>query len=592
MGPRAFLADFGLAWRVATGSRLTSTGVALGTPSYMSPEQARGDPLDSARDGVSGVGPAADVWGIGCVLYELLAGRRAFEGETTAAVVGRVLLYDPPRLRTVRGDLPKPVERLVRQCLAKRSRDRYPDAGVLRDDLDRLLRGERPRARVPGTGRRRLLAGLAVAALAAWAAWLARPVGTASAPEGASSRRSAAESLAAKARGLRSSDPPEAAALLERALAEEPGHPAAAAWRLERGLLFWALGRGPEAREEWGRVPEAAPERSRARLYRGLEAFCSLAPGGLLAHRGRPDLEEAAAATGLEANLARAAIAADDRNWAEARAGLSDLPGWEAALLRGYVEGEDPSGDRAAAVAEYGRALEEGIPFAWVHNNRGAARYRLGDVSRALGDFTEALRIQPGFPAALFNRGVDSILAGDPTGGLRDLDELLGSLSERDPRYARALFERARARSQLGDLRGAVTGYTEALRARPDHALALANRGQARMELGDEPGALEDLDAALRVDPGLPDTRVLRGVLRSKRLRDHSGAISDFLEALRLRPGHLEALRNLGIARQNLGEWSGAAEAYREFLRLHPGHSTAGAIRRWLADCEGRLGGG
>ncbi len=103
----AFLTDFGIAKSVATGSKLTRTGQALGTPHYMSPEQARGE--------VSALTPATDVWSLGCVLYEMLAGRPPFEGETSAAIVGAVLVRAPADLRRLRGDLPGDLLRLLRR---------------------------------------------------------------------------------------------------------------------------------------------------------------------------------------------------------------------------------------------------------------------------------------------------------------------------------------------------------------------------------------------------------------------------------------------------------------------------------------------
>ena len=90
-GTGVFLTDFGLAKNVATGSRYTRTGETLGTPAYMSPEQARGE--------LSELTAASDVWALGCVLYELLSGgRMAFEGDSPAAVIGAVLTARPPPL--------------------------------------------------------------------------------------------------------------------------------------------------------------------------------------------------------------------------------------------------------------------------------------------------------------------------------------------------------------------------------------------------------------------------------------------------------------------------------------------------------------
>ena len=88
VAPRVFLTDFGLAKDVATASRYTRSGESLGTPPYMSPEQARGE--------LATLDATCDTWALGCVLYELLAGHRAFDGENPAAVIGAVLTADPP----------------------------------------------------------------------------------------------------------------------------------------------------------------------------------------------------------------------------------------------------------------------------------------------------------------------------------------------------------------------------------------------------------------------------------------------------------------------------------------------------------------
>ncbi len=118
-GERCVLADFGVARAVdAAGERLTETGFALGTPAYMSPEQAAADRhLD----------PRSDIYSLGCVVYEMLAGEPPFTGRTAQAIIARRLTDPVPDLCTVR-DVPRPVEQAVRKALARAPADRFADA--------------------------------------------------------------------------------------------------------------------------------------------------------------------------------------------------------------------------------------------------------------------------------------------------------------------------------------------------------------------------------------------------------------------------------------------------------------------------------
>jgi tetratricopeptide (TPR) repeat protein len=120
-GARVLVADFGIAQAltVAGGERLTATGVAIGTPAYMSPEQAAG----SARlDGRS------DLYSLGCLLFEMLVGEPPFTGPTVQAVLARHAAAPIPRLRTVRPTASEAVERVVTTALAKVPADRFPTA--------------------------------------------------------------------------------------------------------------------------------------------------------------------------------------------------------------------------------------------------------------------------------------------------------------------------------------------------------------------------------------------------------------------------------------------------------------------------------
>ncbi|MBK9034162.1 MAG: protein kinase [Myxococcales bacterium] len=119
---RATLLDFGVARRDAVSlGRLTRTGAVVGTPSYMAPEQVLGAALDGR----------ADLFALGCVLYECLVGRPAFVAEQVLAVLARVLYLDPPRVRDARAEAPPALDALVGHLLAKAPDDRPASAAAV-----------------------------------------------------------------------------------------------------------------------------------------------------------------------------------------------------------------------------------------------------------------------------------------------------------------------------------------------------------------------------------------------------------------------------------------------------------------------------
>jgi formylglycine-generating enzyme required for sulfatase activity len=130
-GKHAVLADFGIARALMesrTGDRLTITGVALGTPGYMSPEQLAGDAIDARTD----------VYALAVVAYEMLAGQPPFTGPTAQAVMAAHLTREPPTLGEIRSDVPPAVSAVIARALSKNVADRFPSAGAFAEALQAL----------------------------------------------------------------------------------------------------------------------------------------------------------------------------------------------------------------------------------------------------------------------------------------------------------------------------------------------------------------------------------------------------------------------------------------------------------------------
>jgi WD40 repeat protein len=139
------ITDFGLAKKLDAAGQTASNAV-VGTPSYMAPEQAGG----KSRL----VGPAADVYALGAILYKLLTGRPPFQGPTTMDTLMQVVSQDPVPPRRLRPEIPRDLQTICLKCLAKAPAERYADAQELASDLRRFRAGEPIAARPAGRGER------------------------------------------------------------------------------------------------------------------------------------------------------------------------------------------------------------------------------------------------------------------------------------------------------------------------------------------------------------------------------------------------------------------------------------------------------
>jgi serine/threonine-protein kinase len=143
---RPYVTDFGLAKMFVGSTRQTANGLIAGTPSYMAPEQAAGKNDE--------VGPLADVYSLGAILFELVCGRPPFAEENPLDTLLQVLEREPPAPRQLAPHVPRMLELVIQKCLAKSAATRYASAAALAEELERFLAGDSLAVQPPGLGQR------------------------------------------------------------------------------------------------------------------------------------------------------------------------------------------------------------------------------------------------------------------------------------------------------------------------------------------------------------------------------------------------------------------------------------------------------
>jgi hypothetical protein len=520
---RPRVTDFGLARDLSRPSEITKEGAVIGTPYYMSPEQIRGEPAD----------PRSDIYALGVILYELVAGKRPFEAKSVSELGWKILAGNPKPPSTHRADLPPELDQLCSRAMSVERAGRFESARALADALEALRAG-----------------GAAEAAAAAPVTAASHPKTTrvvAPAAVVAALGALVAMSLAAWVLAERREE-----ARLDRALVEVTASAEALDARAD-GARPAPLARAA-AEAEVARLEEAAREQ-----LRGLAAERA-GDGAGLAERAR-----------LDGHLALIVDSVIDR--------LAGAPG-AAALRAGLLRDR---GRYDEGLEECARARAAGDPDLDLLVLQFRLEAAAGRPERATPYAEELLRVAPAdSPQALFARGA--------TGHTNDLDALLALLERgltRAPDKGYLHTFRARALRQAGEatgradvLRAAEQAATRAIEVDPTSPDNYAERAQACLaRLAQEPGAAEEL--ALRV---LADVRLAR------ELRPEPERWVDAAMALL----HLEqpqaALTEVGVALDLVAArpWSGAARAH-----LWSGHARAAlgdeaaAVHEWR---EGRLG--
>jgi tetratricopeptide (TPR) repeat protein len=578
---RPYIMDFGLARHVDSAKSVSE--YILGTPSYMSPEQARGHSVDAR----------SDVYSLGATLYELLGDRPPFRGSNALDTLEQVVRDEPRPLERIASDL----QTIVSKCLMKEAGRRYQRASDVAEDLRRWQEGEAIIAHPPSVlyklgkkiAKRRavLLVGLTGGLLAATAAalWIRADRGHSQKEHELTVEK---ESRAAEARALALARPHleegrRARSKLDRLLMTEDASPEAV-----RALTERAHQEFDRAIEIYPTYPDALLEK--ARMFnvetdraKALEYFTRT----IAATQGY-----------TRAYLSRARILLDDyEDLRHARGMLSgpDTPEMSAisAKIRGDLKQVDTSSketaellfatgatavldgdfERAARIfEEYARTSVttyrgwEWAAHCWTHVP--------GMAEKAIRDYSEALKVRPRLASLWTSRGEAGVEAAREQGlkgeSLRaQAENDFRHALELDPAHADAFAGLAEAALLAGKPAEAMTHFSKAVELTPTSPVAVLARALAKLRTKDNDGAIADADEALRRGSQDPAAKVVRARARCN-AGDVGAAQAEIEDVIRKHPRYAPAFVALGDVYRERGNPDRAVTEYGKALALDP----------------------
>ena len=526
---RPYVVDFGLA-RAQEAPTMTQTGLIVGTPAYMSPEQARGDTLHVDR--------RSDVYSLGATLYEAITGKLPFNAKSSLDIMVAILGEDPPPPRSLVPSLPADLEAITLKCLEKDPARRYESAAAVAEDLRRFLDGEPVKARQIGRLRRlerkvrrhpvasALVAASALVSLLAggwglWTTWKAREQAAIAQRFGQEVEQM--DAILRFAHLLPLHDVSREKHIVRDRMALLAGDMGRLG-RFARGPGHAALGRGHLALREW---PEAARELERAWNLRQRDRGTAQALGLALANLYQRVLEDARKIRDPGQRTRRKqAISTELRDKALAYLQAGKATVTDTAFIQGIIALQEERFDDALARA---REAQTGDP--WKYESTALE----GEIHYARA-------------TALSERG--------------DYEGAIAAASASEGAYGRVL---------------AVGRSDDSLRI--GMARALLQVATVRVEQGrstDDPflKGMELLRAARQADSRRPDSYQLEARLHWQRATDLGNSGRDAREALRASIQAGETALNLGS--QDIRTYDGLATAYWYLSQQETSHGKDG----------------
>ncbi len=571
--------------RAESNSHRTAEGSVMGTPAYMSPEQARGE--------LGALCAQSDLFAAGCVLYELLTLAPPYRAPTPLSTVQQALIvdYDPvlakakETLGRFAHNVPRDLAAITEKAMQAKVRKRYESAAQMRGDIDAWAQARPVSARKAGLferavrySRRNPTLTLSTSVAAVFVLVLGLVLSQMYALQ-QSALLTEAELEASEAQ-RKASDAEAERAHYEKALAAERAEHEAARAEREAARAEEAEQVAEDVRDHLSLRAQNRINEFEQRRNKAIEAgIPSWEMGNHFEaseierfYRAFEELFEVYELLGMEPKAEHHSA----RGWI--RSEIGDDEG----AIRDYdtaieLESDDPYyynlrasayrelGDYEASLADYNRALELSPETPYFLNGRASTKSRLGDHDAAFEDYSEAIRVDPEYSAAYRNRGSLRHRMGDYEGALEDLGEAIRI----NPNYAAAYWARGMIEAAEENLVAALEDFEEAIRINPSFASAYVARGDVLERMGEIDKAREDYNRAIDIDPQHALPYFLRGRINWAHADEYERAIEDLTRAIELSDDdYLMSAAHTGLAESKvrLGRFDAAIADYDEVL--------------------------